>query len=366
MKQPGPRKTFFSLALARYVAALWVVAFHLQPTERESEAVRHLIGAGYVACSFFFVLSGFVLAHSALDTAGRLVGTPGAFLGRRLIRIVPAHAIALVALVTVLAWRHELTWASPAETPGALARCALLVQSWEPHFATSWNFPSWSISVELSFDLLFPLLGPPLARLPLRSSLALVLVLWTLPLFADFAWASARPEGLPIPATGDLAYWHHALRYHPLARLPEFLMGVWVARLMDARSPSDWERRKGAPLALACITLLMLGVTSFGERPYPFTHTLYAPLFAVLIHALASWDHARGPSRLDPFFDMLGDASYPFYIFQIPVALALGAYRPSSFRRWLLCLAALHVVALIVSRAIERPLRARWRARGRS
>ncbi len=363
VKQPTPRRTFLSLAMARYVAALWVVAFHLQPIDRESEPVRNLIGSGYVACSFFFVLSGFVLAHSNLDASGALISSARSFLDRRVLRIAPAHLIALAALVVVMTSRAMLTWQSATETPGTLVGSALLVQAWDPRFATSWNFPAWSISVELAFYLLFPVLAPRLARMRALHGLAVVGVLWTLPLWADCVWVHALPDGTTTPSTPELAFWHNALRYHPLARLPEFAVGVWLARAFVARGAQAWEKQHGAAIAFASATAVAVCVTLLGERPYPFSSTLYTPAFALLIYGLASWDDARGTKNTGRLFEVLGDASYPLYILQIPVALALGAYRPHSFRRWLLCLAVLHLFALIVSRMIERPLRAWWRTR---
>ena len=58
----------------RFLAALYVVCLHYAPksVKAASPALQNFINTGYTAVSFFFVLSGFVLTYSYMDSAGSI------------------------------------------------------------------------------------------------------------------------------------------------------------------------------------------------------------------------------------------------------------------------------------------------------
>jgi peptidoglycan/LPS O-acetylase OafA/YrhL len=61
----------------RFFLALLVVLYHLgaKPMRDAPAWIGAIVGHGYLAVSAFFVLSGFVLAHTYLDSAGQLRGS---------------------------------------------------------------------------------------------------------------------------------------------------------------------------------------------------------------------------------------------------------------------------------------------------
>src|SRR3954466_10818588 len=89
-----------SLTGIRWLAALLVFAYHVHVIRyfRDGPAgtvVDWLFGAGVTGVSFFFVLSGFVLAWSARDG-----DPPRSFWLRRIARVYPVHLVtALTALL---------------------------------------------------------------------------------------------------------------------------------------------------------------------------------------------------------------------------------------------------------------------------
>lgn len=115
------------------------------------------VRGAWLFVDFFFVLSGFVIAHAYgtwLGDGGRLA----VFLVRRLGRLWPLHAAILLALVMMEAAKaaamHHLGIAADnapfqGETGvAAIASNLLLVHALGLHDGATWNFPSWSISVE--------------------------------------------------------------------------------------------------------------------------------------------------------------------------------------------------------------------------
>ena len=90
----GARR-FAALDSLRGLCALAVVLFHF----RTDGVLTNLapIRRGWMFVDFFFVLSGFVLAHAYFGRIGRQVA-PLRFLGLRLGRIYPLHAAVLAAI----------------------------------------------------------------------------------------------------------------------------------------------------------------------------------------------------------------------------------------------------------------------------
>lgn len=104
-----------SLTALRWFAALAVFGRH---SVRPVGFLQHLIPQGATAVSFFFVLSGFVLAWSWRDG-----DTARGFYRRRAARVYPAYVVAVVLGLVVAAVVRP--WPTDA-WPAVLA----LVQAW--------------------------------------------------------------------------------------------------------------------------------------------------------------------------------------------------------------------------------------------
>ncbi|RSO23946.1 acyltransferase [Streptomyces sp. WAC 06725] len=317
------------------------------------------------AVSGFFVLSGFVLAWTHRP------GEPvRAFWRRRLWRIVPAHVLGWAGGVAFFA----LTSVS-ALPDGVPTDCGprfgvislLLLQGWTPGTALDacFNAPSWSISCEMFFYTLFPLLIAaarkiPAARLGACWAILAVAVL-TLPLTALTVAAPALGRGIDV---GRDSMW--LCYFFPPMRLAEFALGIVTARLVAA---GRWPR---VPRAL----LLVLPVPAVGLAPLcppPLRYGALAaiPLALVIAH-LALADGRETPRPLArPAFVALGEASYALYIVHWPLLLAfrhlLGYERAFTIPTSLALAAAGAVLAqataLIVYRFVERPLNRRFARR---
>ncbi|MEN6542682.1 acyltransferase [Parvibaculum sp.] len=175
----------------RGICAILVALFHLS-------AASHIFyfppirNAGAFV-DFFFVLSGFVLAHAYNDR----VTTPGDaadFLVRRVGRLWPLHIFMLSLFVGLecvkwgtMAFLHvtagDAPFTGPTE-PFAIATNILLVHSLGLHSTYTWNGPSWSISTELWANVVFALTLVAFRRhLLLCSILIIALSIGTLETF---------------------------------------------------------------------------------------------------------------------------------------------------------------------------------------
>ena len=343
------RERLPSLTGLRFWAALLVVLYHLSREYRPLPWISPLVWYGRDGVTFFFVLSGFVLAWSYAGSA-----VPArVFYWRRLVRIGPLHLLATGLAVAVGA---ALGAAVPVR--GVLLSLPLL-QAWSRTAATAGNPAAWSLSAEAWFYLLLPLLLPVLLR---RGDRALA------------GWAAAAcgcglALWLVVGPTAPPALRGWLLDYLPLSRTPQFLLGA-VTGLAVRRG-----RRCPLPPGAAVAGLLFWHLALVGWHtavpdsrwygPYSASQLLVAPLFAALIAAAAGRDADGGPSRFrGRLMRRLGHWSFAWYlVHQSCLRLVLYAFGPPHGNRqalagWLLVLALSLALAGALYTWVEQPLEA--------
>jgi peptidoglycan/LPS O-acetylase OafA/YrhL len=220
-----------SLTGLRFIAAMLVFALHATfQTSYIGGPFGHALGeifarSGYYAVSFFFVLSGFVLTWST-----RPGDRTTSIWRRRLVKIYPNHVVTFgLAAVLIFLTSGSFT------LKGTLANL-FLVQAWIPDIPTSrsMNQVSWSLSCELFFYLIFPLLLRLLNRVPVGRLWALAGVLVALMVSVPLV-SRAAIGGVPLPsfADGSLSFEQIWFVYlFPAVRALEFVLGMVVARLV--------------------------------------------------------------------------------------------------------------------------------------
>jgi peptidoglycan/LPS O-acetylase OafA/YrhL len=342
----------------RFLAAMGVVFFHFsQPIlEGRSDAVFNLAGSGYIAVDLFYLLSGFILTYSYLSPEGTLLGSRRNFYASRFARIYPAYFLAFILaapsdIATSLHVNHLVT--AVAKLAISAGSVLTLQQAWTPWTAWDWNYPAWSVSVEVFFYLLFPWLAVRLARLKHTSTLPLAGLFWLLALLAPFVlWTVKGTTGQPTRAD----HLQMAIEFTPILRLPEFAIGILLGR---AYVLGRFRRLNGNLLATLAFLSIFAVLAFCPNLPHPLlANGLLAPLFALLIVSLAQ---AKGPLAWFlalPFMVTLGEASYGIYILQIPLALLIN--RPPPYHSIkILCLycALLTLCSVISWRFVESPLR---------
>ncbi|HFG2066227.1 TPA: acyltransferase family protein, partial [Vibrio cholerae] len=152
-------KRFEALDAFRGLCAVCVVIYHIVVVGSFSQ--WSLFRNSYIFVEFFFVLSGFVLAHGYGFKKGVSFNS---FIKGRIIRIYPLHLFMLLAfvgleLLNLLAYNYGFSFRgepfSGKTSIGELIINTFLLQSWIPSAeALSFNGPSWSISVEFYMYIL--------------------------------------------------------------------------------------------------------------------------------------------------------------------------------------------------------------------
>ncbi len=362
------RPELLELTSLRAFAALHVVLFHNlflmgDATRALPGWLLTLVGRGFVSVSFFFILSGFVLAYASCDTVTGFHAERRSFWVARLARIYPLYLLGFLvdvprAVSYFLGTNTPLVGALKALVSGGAY--LTLVQAWLPPVSSAWNAPGWSLSNEAFFYLLFPFLAGAVWRVrtawlwPLLAACCAVSVLLTVP----FVWG--------VDAWGQ-DFWRLLAGYNPLLRLPEFVAGVVLGRLHLERraaaaqmaSPARWLALVGA-LGVGGVLVLL------GPRiPQMLLHNgLLAPLFALIIHGLATRQAPGWGWLKQPVLVSLGRASYALYILHMPLqAPVVWAGEALGLSRSPLLLACYLTVVLLASLAafrwVEEPAR-RW------
>ena len=357
------------LASVRFLFALLVVLFHgedplkLGVFDHWPFVIRAIISHGYVGVSFFFVLSGFILAYSYRDKLSS-ANDCAQFWGARVARIYPAYLLAFAIALPIAIYSNE---------DGGLAFVTAtlqltLTQSWVPYTALQWNGPAWSLSIEAFFYLLFPLLFLKTHRLSAATLFGIASFAYLASqIGALIAWrcgpslSVAIDEGLRLPSPSDdvrrLFY-----MYFPLFRLPEFVFGMALGIVFARSAPVGVAIRRLMILTGCGGFLLGFAMIAPLVPSEMISSGLLMPFIVLVLVGLA-----YSPSRLfnHPVFVRLGDASYSLYLLHMPlwtwIAMAdshLGHWRDRSpgllFFVYVACVTAASLMSL---RWIETPAR---------
>jgi peptidoglycan/LPS O-acetylase OafA/YrhL len=291
---PRPGRRLDSLTSARFIAAFVVFGFHamifLDPAPGFMKAV---FDQGRAGVSFFFVLSGFII------TCAYKGARPAPFLGARLRRIYPAYiftlALALVARLLTDPSSLGSGWAT-----------LFLLQSWIPSskFYFAVNVPAWSLSCEMFFYAVSPMLIPRLARLSGRTRGRLFIVLLAVPLLLA---ANVALSGTVDLGADTIPIW--LAYYFPASRLPEYVIGVLAALYLIGDRPRTVSPRVAIPIAAAAYLLARQA------GPFSVVCVTLVP-FCLLILSLAQADISGRPARIlhHSWLIFAGDCSYSFYL----------------------------------------------------
>jgi peptidoglycan/LPS O-acetylase OafA/YrhL len=156
---PAHRR-FEALDSLRGVCAILVVMFHMPVAThwRDWGLVQH----GYLFVDYFFVLSGFVIAH-AYSQRLKTPADAGRFMVRRLGRVWPLHVLMLAAFVgleLVRLWTHfdSVTPFVRDRSVESIFTNLFLIQAFNIHPSLTWNGPAWTLSVEVGCYVVFSLL----------------------------------------------------------------------------------------------------------------------------------------------------------------------------------------------------------------
>ena len=345
------KERFVVLDGMRGLAALAVITDHVN-----SELMGRLLPGRYLAVDFFFVLSGFVLAHVYADRlkAGMSFAD---FMRARVVRLYPLYLVAALAgavLALIYAVKGWGDW-SLLQVAGSLAFALLMIPC--PPGASLWanapyplNGPSWSLFFELFINAVFALVARRLTPAVCLAFMAVGAILLVPTAFGfgrldgGFAWSNFV-AGFPRVTFGFFAgVWIYQTRLHErVPALPAW--AAYLALLGVFMAPAQGVWRSAVDLTAALV------------------------LFPALVTLCAN-SAARGTTlRASAAVGML---SYGVYVLHVPLwgwlqlAIAWLGLTPPGLVNVALVAAAALAAAGVLHVVYDAPLRrrlAKWRPR---
>ena len=347
-------RTFQTLNGLRGVAAFGVAIGHgrflagQQPMAEFSEC--------YLAVDFFFVLSGFILAHAYGARLAQGLGV-GRFMALRLVRLYPLYGLALLCsfgLAALQGFRSAL--GVPLLPVDALAALLMLP---DPH----WGVPLYPLNIS---DLLYPLNVPAWSLFFELVANAVLALFWRRLSPAALA-ALASLSGLALAVAVErhwLGFGTQADAFNAgalwssfgggLARVVySFFAGVLVFQLWQRRPP----RLRVPPAMFLLLLAAMLAVVP--PRAMQEVYDLAATLivFPTMVYLGASSLPGRFGARL---FAWLGGISYGVYVLQQAYYATIQAAQngvPLSAAEAALAIALLLPLTTLADLAFDRPIR---------
>lgn len=291
---------FVTLDGMRGVAALIVALLHVsRMLDRDFAPHANL------AVDFFFVLSGFVIAHAYDERLGRSM-SPLEFAKRRLIRLHPLIILgAAVTLVTLLARSvaHGATDLLAILWSGIAAILLIPYHQLDPTEAFPLNGPTWSLFAEYAVNILFAFIAVSLTHARLRLLLLAGIVM----LFGLVALHGT---------VGDV--WRTDTIFLSLLRVVyPFFVGVLINRLY--RSGQIKPPRLPAWVPMAGLVAVLLAPST--RLDIAFELTMIIVVFPLLV--IGGINDQAG-ARATELMLWGGAMSYPLYILHYPVGKAVG------------------------------------------
>ncbi|GFK93645.1 hypothetical protein NNJEOMEG_01479 [Fundidesulfovibrio magnetotacticus] len=268
----------------------------------------------------FNVMTSFLLALPYVGENPAPIPRLRDFVPKRLARLCPHYYLAVLLVVLGNAVVYRIT--SPGDwLPPALWHLLFLdplrTQSFMSNTAAYW----W-LGLLFQFTLAWPLILTVTRRYGLeRVTVAATLALWTLTEFVKL-WGKASPDGLG----GTLAF---LSSFNLPSRLPEFLMGMWMAQLwkQDPDRPFLADAKLGGLIFSACAYCLAapwVGLPTPWFAGIAWTLALFLALFS--LPQAARWGERPGVL-------WLSGASYAIYLVHQPVLSYLDV-AAASFAPW--------------------------------
>lgn len=277
-----------------------------------------------VALSWFFVLSGFIMAHAHPDCRPvRKVLVD--FWLRRIIRIVPAYWIFLILSAVWFAWgigQYGVHWFQIAGRPEFLTfdiASSAYLSDWQTKFIDHFLFlgafdeassgrylfspPLWSLYSEMFFYLLFPFLMPLVLYIKKEWGLSLAFVLWLAQGVIIFVCVEQLPNR-------DFVTTQAIIYSNPLVRLIEFVIGILACHWLSAASHSARQRLRH-PIFIGMNLIALVGIIMIAPKiPTPFNlYWIAVPLLLwnILILSQIKFTFTR-------FSVVAGGSSYIIYL----------------------------------------------------
>jgi peptidoglycan/LPS O-acetylase OafA/YrhL len=281
--------------------------------------LSNFLAHGYLSTSFFFLLSGFILAYLYWAPSGELSTSTKQFWWKRFSRIYPIHLVVLLITALLLLPRFWFDPTAPS-VPLAIASfvaTATLTHAWVPPFVPLWSWPTWALSAIVFLYLIMPTLMRWLARLTRRQQLFLLIAMPVISLVPTLIFLQFFPDGAK-----DQRSWQIFIGSNPLFWVPHFAAGMLLSSVFGLnRFETAWREKPKRWFAFGDLALLAILVISVMEPHstawrHILRHGTLMPLYLVVIYDFALGRGIAARVFSLPGMNFLGQTSFSIFIWQ--------------------------------------------------
>lgn len=319
----SPHTVFYfeNIDALRFVLSLFVLIFHIPVISNSlglpSDGKYAFLQKGFLAVNWFFVLSGFLLAHLAKREVVAGSFSIRKFITRRILRIWPVYFIVTVIGITVyyflLPVLHILF-----ENKTDLSTATLLSVFFLSNILHTLYDPggiltiTWSVSIEEQFYLLFPLAVVVFFK-EKKTRVSAMIFFLILITGIHLIW--------PSPAK-SLEYFNI---YFEL-----FIIGILASELLSFFGQMHAGIKKLMLVITIIIFLLSFFTPLFDFDDHVFTRVVNGLLSAFVILTLCTTEKSIR-SRI---FNMGGKISYGIYMYHMIIITGVVFITKTFFLRW--------------------------------
>ena len=372
----------------RFFAVFHIFLHHLWSTRYETDLTKgqfaqvyeqldalpswlnNVLAHGYLSTSFFFLLSGFILAYLYWTPHGELAVTNKHFWWSRFSRVYPAHLIvlALTLLLTLPRFFFDPQAPSIFLAIASATTTATLTHAWFPPLVPIFSWPTWALSAIVFLYVLMPWLMRWLSRLSRQQMTALLVAMPVISLVPTIVFLQFFPDG-----GEESTSWQIFIGSTPLFWVPHFAAGMLASRIFGiSRFEHAWRAKPKSWFAfgdLALVVLIAIAMTDPQELPlkHILRHGLLMPLYLLVLY-----DFALGRGLFARIFSLrgmnfLGQLSFSIFIWQnflmmISFIVVFGNSAAAPAAIWI-AIVGLLIAATLSTHFIEKPLASRLRRR---
>lgn len=366
-----------SLTSTRFFAAMFVLAMHFSDYFIFPEFIQPLIRMGGIGVTYFFILSGFVLYYSygkKFEQGFSKLDLKNFFIAR-FFRIYPAYLLALLLVTVVHFFARDIFGLKSILSPDLFTSWLINLFALQSLTASTlahmyWNAPSWSISTEFAFYLIFPFF---LRYFSSRFNSIFLMIVGVV-LFI-LTWSLLRT----LVVFGGFAGWFDKLVWidyvsdrHFLWRIWEFFVGIFVAKIYflskDGFLTSEKKRNSIIISSVFLVFLIAYYPWPASEMSHLLERVFRLSLFNVIPFAFIIIALASGRNFLSPLLEnknliFLGEISYSIYIYHWIFWLILQYGKDAGQQASAILVAGCVLATMVVSAVsfvfFETPMR-RW------
>jgi peptidoglycan/LPS O-acetylase OafA/YrhL len=291
------------LTSLRFFFAFCVFLSHLSYLKddvRYKGIFENIFSEGFLGVSFFFILSGFILALNYREKFISKKITLRKFYVARFARIYPLYFITMLAAIPALYSSFKI-----------LLYNVFLIQSYIPDqkYFFSFNAPSWSISDEMFFYALFPVLIAISYKLHKIFKIILVIAFISLLILLNNV------------LSGEEA--HYWLYISPFMRVFDFILGILLfdIALYLKKTKTSLNQNTFNLFEIGGILTLVVFFAFHKYLPISYRFSIYywLPMCLIILSAANSFISEKGTTWISKFlswkwFVYLGEISFGFYL----------------------------------------------------